>query len=55
GACATAVAAHRRELAGRKVVLDLDGGQLDIEWREADSHVLMTGPVATSFTGEIAT
>ena len=30
----------------------VDGGELEIEWR-ADSHVLMTGPVATSFIGEI--
>jgi diaminopimelate epimerase len=29
-----------------------DGGELTIAWRE-DNHVLMTGPVATSFTGEI--
>lgn len=54
GACGTAVAAHRRGLSGRKVALDLDGGRLDIEWREIDGHVLMTGPVATSFTGELA-
>lgn len=52
GACATAVAAIRRGLTGRRVALDLDGGRLDIEWRETDGHVLMTGPVATSFTGE---
>ena len=30
----------------------VDGGELEIEWRE-DGHVLMTGPVATAFTGEI--
>ena len=23
----------------------LDGGELHIEWRESDNHVLMTGPV----------
>ncbi|MBE90385.1 MAG: diaminopimelate epimerase [Rhodospirillaceae bacterium] len=54
GACATAVAAHRRGLSGRSVTLDLDGGYLDIEWRKKDDHVLMTGPVATSFTGSVA-
>ncbi len=53
GACATAVAAARRGLTGRKVVLDLDGGPLEIDWREADGHVVMTGPVATSFAGEV--
>ncbi|MFB0990974.1 MAG: diaminopimelate epimerase [Rhodospirillales bacterium] len=50
GACAVAVAAHRRGLTGRKVEVTLDGGPLQIEWRE-DGHVLMTGPVATSFEG----
>ncbi len=31
----------------------LDGGELEIEWREADDHVLMTGPVAVEFTGRL--
>jgi diaminopimelate epimerase len=52
GACAALVNAHRRGLAGRRAVVVVDGGELEIEWRE-DGHVLMTGPVATSFTGEI--
>jgi len=30
----------------------MDGGTLELEWRE-DGHVLMTGPVATSFQGTI--
>lgn len=50
GACATAVAAVRRGLTDRKVELMMDGGSLIAEWRE-DGHVLLTGPVATSFTG----
>ncbi len=53
GACATAVAAVRRGLAGRKVELILDGGSLFIEWREDDNHVLMTGPAATPFRGRV--
>jgi diaminopimelate epimerase len=52
GACAAAVAAARRELTGRRVTVTLDGGPLRIEWRE-DGHVLMTGPVATAFVGEL--
>ncbi len=52
GACATLVAAARRGLSGRKAILVLDGGELTIEWRD-DDHVIMTGPVALSFTGEI--
>jgi diaminopimelate epimerase len=51
GACATLVNAHRRGLTHRRATLILDGGSLDIEWRD-DSHVLMTGPVATVFHGE---
>jgi diaminopimelate epimerase len=50
GACAAAVAAHRRGLTGRKVEVTLDGGPLALEWRE-DGHVIMTGPVATAFRG----
>ena len=53
GACAALVNAHRRGLAGRRAAVVLPGGELEIEWREADGHVLMTGPVATAFTGEI--
>jgi diaminopimelate epimerase len=52
GACATLVAAVRRGLTGRKATLVLDGGDLMIEWRD-DDHVIMTGPAATSFMGEI--
>jgi len=53
GACATAVAAIRRGLTGRKVELMLDGGSLTIEWREEDGHVLMTGPTAMPFRGRL--
>ncbi|MBE2275598.1 MAG: diaminopimelate epimerase [Rhodobacteraceae bacterium] len=49
GACATAVAAHLRGLTGRRVRLDLDGGVLDIDWRE--DGVWMAGPVARVFDG----
>ena len=52
GACATLVAASRRGLTDRAAKVHLDGGTLGIEWRE-DGHVLMTGPVATSFHGTL--
>jgi len=52
GACAAAVAAHRRGLTGREVRIILDGGPLDIAWRK-DGHVLMTGEASTSFRGFI--
>lgn len=48
--CATAVAAARRGLTGRDVMLDLDGGTLQISWR-ADG-VWMTGPTAHVFDGQ---
>jgi diaminopimelate epimerase len=51
GACAALVNAARRGLTGRRATVSLPGGDLVIEWREADGHVLMTGPVATAFTG----
>jgi len=52
GACAALVAAHRRGLASRKAEIIADDGSLTIEWR-SDDHVLMTGPVAVSFTGAL--
>jgi diaminopimelate epimerase len=50
-ACAAAVAAARRDLAGRKVKVGLPGGDLLIEWRESDDHILMTGPYALDYEG----
>jgi diaminopimelate epimerase len=53
GACATAVASFRRALSGRKVEIVLDGGTLEIELRERDDHILMTGPASEVFRGEL--
>jgi diaminopimelate epimerase len=50
GACAALVAGHRRGLTGRRASVALDGGTLDIRWRE-DSHVIMTGPATLAFEG----
>ena len=52
GACAAIVNAARRGVTERRATVILDGGELEIEWL-ADGHVRMTGPVATSFTGEL--
>ena len=52
GACATLVAAARRGLTGRAASVELDGGVLHIEWLP-DGHVLMTGPVAVAFRGDL--
>ncbi len=43
-ACAVAVAAVRKKLTGRNVTVTLPGGPLQMEWRESDDHILMTGP-----------
>jgi diaminopimelate epimerase len=50
-ACAAAVAAARLKRTGRTVRVTLPGGDLTIEWRERDNHVLMTGPVEFEFEG----
>lgn len=56
GACAAAVAVLRRGLAdrARPVRVTLDGGDLEIFWRAGDDRVLMTGPVAYIFKGDIS-
>ncbi|MGZ5835850.1 MAG: diaminopimelate epimerase [Xanthobacteraceae bacterium] len=51
-ACAAAVSAARTRRADRKVTITLPGGDLQIEWRESDDHVLMTGPVEYEFNGK---
>ncbi|PRH88607.1 diaminopimelate epimerase [Labrys okinawensis] len=53
-ACATGVAAARLGLTGRKTRISLPGGDLRIEWREADGHVLMTGAAALEHEGRFA-
>jgi diaminopimelate epimerase len=50
-ACATLVAAARKGLTGRRATVSLPGGDLVIEWRESDGHVLMTGPTELEHEG----
>ena len=50
--CAAAVAAARLGLAARAVTVALPGGELRIEWRLKDDHVLMTGPVSYEYEGK---
>jgi diaminopimelate epimerase len=45
-ACAAPVSAARLAMMDRNARVSLPGGDLMIEWRVADSHVMMTGPVA---------
>jgi diaminopimelate epimerase len=53
GACAAAAAAFRRDLIDSKVKVILDGGPLLLETRLSDGHLLMTGPSALAFRGEL--
>ena len=53
GACATAVAAAITGRSGRQSHIFMDGGILDIDWREADGHVYLSGPAAIAFEGTI--
>jgi diaminopimelate epimerase len=53
-ACAAVVAAARKRLTGRTATVTLPGGDLEIEWRERDDHVLMTGPVELEHEGRFA-
>ena len=49
-ACAATVCAARKGLTGRKVVVTLPGGDLEIEWR-TDDRIFMTGPVELEHDG----
>jgi len=53
GACAALVAAVLNDHADRRTTVQLNGGELEIEWRAGDSHVLMTGAAEEVFNGEI--
>jgi len=53
GACATVVSSVLNGLTERTATVSLKGGDLHIEWSEADNHVYMTGPAATVFTGTL--
>jgi diaminopimelate epimerase len=53
GACAALVAAVRRRLTDRKARVQVDGGDMTIEWRASDNHVIMTGPVEMEAEGTI--
>lgn len=53
GACASTVASVLNGYTERKVVVELLGGELEVEWNEEDSHVYMTGSATTVFRGRI--
>ena len=51
-ACATIVCAVRRNLTKRIAKINLPGGPLHMEWRESDSHMIMTGAIELEYAGE---
>lgn len=53
-ACAALVAGARKKLTSRRATVTLPGGDLIIDWRERDDHVLMTGPVELEHEGVFA-
>ena len=52
GACATLAAAAANHLTGRSALLELNGGNLRIEWDEATGRLFQEGPAAFVFDGE---
>ena len=50
-ACAVMAAGFRLKRLGRKATITLPGGDLFLEIRESDGHIIMTGPVAYEFDG----
>lgn len=52
GACAVAVVLHRQGHTERQISVHLNGGTLEIDWR--DDGVWMTGPTALSFSGTLS-
>ncbi|MBQ6079299.1 MAG: diaminopimelate epimerase [Muribaculaceae bacterium] len=53
GACATAVAAAISGRCGRQSRVIMDGGTLDIDWREDDGHIYLSGPAVIVFEGSV--
>jgi diaminopimelate epimerase len=52
GACAVCVAGVLTGRTERKLLAHLPGGDLQLEWRESDNNVYMTGPATEVFSGE---
>ncbi|HSN33682.1 MAG TPA: diaminopimelate epimerase, partial [Ideonella sp.] len=53
GACAAVVAGIRQGRLDARVDVQTRGGVLTVEWAGGASSVLMTGPAATVYEGEI--
>jgi len=56
GACAALVAAYTKNLVEPAAEIILEGGSLNITWNiNSDEHVIMSGPIAVSFLGDLST
>ncbi|MFK7695282.1 diaminopimelate epimerase [Paenibacillus sp. HJGM_3] len=53
GACATVVATALNGLTDRQATVSLAGGDLRIDWSEANNRIYMTGPAEIVFDGEL--
>ncbi len=53
GACATLVACNLNGLTNNKAIVQLLGGDLEIEWNKENNHIYMTGPAETVFEGNL--
>jgi diaminopimelate epimerase len=50
------VAAYKNSLSEPQAEIVLDGGSLNITWNiDSDEHVIMSGPIAVSFLGDLST
>ena len=49
--CAAAVASALNELTGRRVSVHTPGGVIEVEWRERDNEVVMTGRADIVYSG----
>jgi diaminopimelate epimerase len=52
GACAVCAAGVLTGRTQRKILAHLSGGDLELDWRESDNCVYMTGPATEVFSGE---
>lgn len=53
GACAAVVTGRIRGLLGPRVLVNMRGGQLEIEWEGEGKPVIMSGPAKTVYHGQI--
>jgi diaminopimelate epimerase len=53
GASAVVVAGVLNRLCNRKITVELSGGQLELNWKQSDNHVYLTGEAITVFEGII--